>query len=833
MVAPVPGPGQGHYYSPFFPVNGFYHVLFFRAIFHILIDKFYYGLKCYKYIKCVTNSFNKEDFMTKTVCRLLVLSLCIAVPATSLYPQQAAPKKDKPADKKQAAEEQKKNGEEGNDTDAAKKTGGGEVTLKEIVVKGEQFLKKSPYTINVVNSNDIEKQGISRTADIIKSVPGVKMHEYDQGGVSNAIAIRGFQSGVHGGDMGVYLDGIPLNEYYGHGGGYADPNILIPIELDKVLVYKGPSSALYGNFSRGGTIVYMTKKGGDYVDVNAKYGSWNTVDIQSALGKTIISDKLTNNTAVQFYRTDGFQENSKQLFGNGSTRFTYRPTGDLEITLSLRAHGDDWNSPGYYSRTQWGMKKYAYKQQMFNPLSLPLDINDVAQNDGGERRQFTERLDVNYSAGQYVKILAWGFGLQTNWTRFSKFGSGSQAEQGYRVGKYGTGISANLDVPIHGDIRLKGVLGYEFFRDGTVYRRFQTFNRTRENLTQKKYTTFDTHAFFLETEWGLHQYFCPVIAVRADLFTGTFKNAMYLQDALGTADPLQQILILDERHQTINPRDYTSVSPKFGFISELVRDVLRFRANASNGFVMPPDTTIFQTWQHLKPSKIWQYEAGLTATYEKYLWVDVTGYMIDVANEANEYPAGSNIYRNMGTTRRWGIESTVKVMPVKYLELDGTFTWMDSKVRDIPWIGTDPATYYINVGNLLTKGKPLPNLPEYEAGAEIIWSSPIGLGGGFGWTYVGPQYTDSYGTRTWSQALTLRYLSNINSWGLDPDPIYKGYNLFDLYLSYTMMANNTPVTFRFDAKNILNEHYAGYAGGSSVWAPGAPRSFYGSVNMKF
>ncbi|HNW29615.1 MAG TPA: Plug domain-containing protein, partial [Spirochaetota bacterium] len=199
--------------------------------------------------------------MIKTVFRLLVLTLCIAVPVSHLYPQKAAPQKEDPAAGKQGTEKQKKQIEdEGKDNEAAEKKSGGEVTLKEIVVKGEQFLKKSPYTINVVNSNDIEKQGISRTADIIKSVPGVKMHEYDQGGVSNAIAIRGFQSGVHGGDMGVYLDGIPLNEYYGHGGGYADPNILIPMELDKVLVYKGPSSALYGNFSRGGTIVYITKK---------------------------------------------------------------------------------------------------------------------------------------------------------------------------------------------------------------------------------------------------------------------------------------------------------------------------------------------------------------------------------------------------------------------------------------------------------------------------------------------------------------------------------------------------------------------------------------------
>jgi len=772
--------------------------------------------------------------MIKLACRLLIIALCVTAPATILYPQQGAQKKDNPAAKKQGAEEQKKQEDEGRDADTAKKQGGGDITLKEIVVKGEQFLKKSPYTVNVVNSNDIEKKNISRTADIIKMVPGVKMHEYDQGGVSNAISIRGFQSGVHGGDMGVYLDGIPLNEYYGHGGGYADPNVLIPMELDKVLVYKGPSSALYGNFSRGGTIVYMTKKGGDYIHGNVKYGSWNSVDVQSAIGKTIISDKLSNNTAVQFYRTDGFQDNSKQLYGNGSTRFTYRPITDLEITISLRAHGDEWNAPGYMSRTQWGMRKYAYKQRMFNLLSLPVDINDFAQNDGGNRRQFTERLDINYAFNEYVKILAWGFGLQTNWTRFNKSGSSSQFERRYRIGKYGSGVSVNLDVPIHGDIRLKGILGYEYFNDDTVLKQFNTFDRIRQSQTQKKYSRFETHGFFCETEWTLHQYFTPVIGVRADLFAGRFKNAMYLEDMTSITNPVQLWMKSKERRQTINPSDYSNVSPKFGFTSELVRDVVRFRANASNGFVMPPDITLYQTWMHLEPSKIWQYEGGLTVTYEKYLWADVSGYMIDVTNEAKEEPVGSGLYGNMGTTRRWGIETTVKIMPVKYLELDGTFTWMMSKVRDIPLWGTRASTNYVNVGNMLAKGSPLPNIPEYQGGVEIIWSTPIGLGGGAGWTHVGPQYTDNYGTKTWSRALVLYYLNSAYSMGLgEAGPIYKGYNLFDLYLTYTMESEKHPLTFRVDAKNILNTHYAGYAGNMNTWAPGAPRYFEGSVGMKF
>ena len=111
--------------------------------------------------------------MIKLACRLLIITLCVAAPATILYPQQDAQKKDNPAAKKQGDEEQKKQEDEGKDADTAKKQGGGDITLKEIVVKGEQFLKKSPYTVNVVNSNDIEKKGISRTSDIIKMVPEV------------------------------------------------------------------------------------------------------------------------------------------------------------------------------------------------------------------------------------------------------------------------------------------------------------------------------------------------------------------------------------------------------------------------------------------------------------------------------------------------------------------------------------------------------------------------------------------------------------------------------------------------------------------------------------
>ncbi len=66
------------------------------------------------------------------------------------------------------------------------------------------------------------------------------------------IVIRGFGNGGHGGDLGAVIDGIPLNEAMSHADGYVDLNVIIPLEIDSFTVLKGPVSALYGNYNRGG-----------------------------------------------------------------------------------------------------------------------------------------------------------------------------------------------------------------------------------------------------------------------------------------------------------------------------------------------------------------------------------------------------------------------------------------------------------------------------------------------------------------------------------------------------------------------------------------------------
>ncbi len=674
-----------------------------------------------------------------------------------------------------------------------------DVTLDRVVVKGENLSEKdSSYTINAIDSEEIQKLGLSNTADIMKRVPGVEVSDYNQGGVSNAVIMRGFATGIHGGDLGIYLDGIPLNEYYGHGGGYADPNVLIPLELSRVLVYKGPSSALYGNFSRGGTVAFFTKKKGDYVDVFQKYGSFNTTDTQAALG-TELAKGLWNNTAVQYFRTDGYADNSEHIYGNASTRFTYEPVDKLEISLSLRAHGSDWDAPGYITRAQWGQEDFAFKQAFIDNDFQILGINDFPEDDGGERRQFSERIDVGYAVSDNVKILAWGFGLQSKWVRYAKFFGSSQSESNYRIGKYGAGANVNFDIQLYREIKIIGTAGYEFFRDGTKYKRYDSEYRRRTGLSQWKETEFDNHAFFIEMELFLHRFFRPTLAARYDMFAGNYTDKLFTS-ILGTTISTVPL----RYNQSFGVEKYDHISPKVGFRSTLVDDVLDIRASVCNGFILPPDTTLFEFYYNLKPSEIWQYEAGITVTWENYVTADAAGYMIDTTNEIKEYPTGSNFYRNLGQTRRWGIEAVLEVNPVKWITLKGHYAWSNSEivknVRD-------------SAENAYIRGNRIANIPKHLAGAEIIGMTPIGLGASARFSYTGEQYTDDLNT---SQKK------------------YRGYRLLDLALFYTLRVKDTyPLELGFTVKNVLNEHYATYASGDNFWSTGMPRSYYGTVSMRW
>jgi outer membrane receptor for ferrienterochelin and colicin len=133
-------------------------------------------------------------------------------------------------------------------------------SLQAVEVKGQTVRGASAaYTTTVIEAEDIANAHASHPQELLRQVPGMNVQNYQLSGVGDAIVMRGFGGGGHGGDVGVVLDGIPLNEAMSHADGYVDLGVIVPLEMERIRIYKGPVSALYGNFNRAGLMAIETR----------------------------------------------------------------------------------------------------------------------------------------------------------------------------------------------------------------------------------------------------------------------------------------------------------------------------------------------------------------------------------------------------------------------------------------------------------------------------------------------------------------------------------------------------------------------------------------------
>ncbi len=647
------------------------------------------------------------------------------------------------------------------------------IRLKDITVKGEAMpYSFNPATENVLTEDQIEKLDINRTSDILKAIPGVEIGNYNQGGVANSFSMRGFRSCGHGGDAAVYIDGIPLNEGESHADGYADMNVIIPLEIERLEVYKGPSSVLSGNFARAGTLAFFTKKGGEYDLLKFKYGSYETTDIQGAYGgKLDIGSGLQNNSAFQFYMTNGYQENSRWLKGNFSTRFSYDITDKLDAAVSLRFHGSDWHAPGYIPEEQFKDRDWSKKQA----------VN--AEDDGGRKEFYTQRIDIGYDLSDTFRLLYWGYATQQDFTRFAKFGydPGGQTERNYDRKVFGTGMSLNFDSSIY-SLPCMGVMGVEYYDENTDWLRWNTENRVRIEKTQDRQFIIKTVSLFGKVELNISRYFRPQIGLRYDDFGGSYNNH----------DP-------GELHFKHDMNDYSHLSPKMGFTSQVL-DPLLMRASYSEGFALPKGEAKYDPAINVDPVTVKQYEIGFTYNPSHMIWVDLSLYLLDTTNEILEDPPGSGIYKNAGDTRRKGLELAAKFRPVTGLEFFGDLSLIDTDIRNNP--------------DKQLEGKDVKGIPRdiINLGAEYTFSWGLGLTAK--WRHVGDYYIDSM---------------NLYK--------YDGYDTVDTALSYNIAdkkGTDYKLTFRVD--NIFDEHYSQsvwYGYGTRNYAVAWPRTFWGNLTIKW
>ena len=217
-------------------------------------------------------------------------------------------------------------------------------TLSEVVVTGtrnETDIRHLPMTVSVVDRPLIEYSNVPSLLPVLtEQVPGLFITSRGimgygvSGGAAGTISMRGLSGGS--GQVMVLIDGHP--QYMGMFG-HPISDAYQSLMAERVEVLRGPASVLYGSNAMGGVVNIVTRRmqqDGVRTDINAGYGSWNTV--QTELTNRVCYKGFSSIVSASYNRTDGHRTDMgfEQYGGYAKLGYDFSPhwrvRADVNVT---------------------------------------------------------------------------------------------------------------------------------------------------------------------------------------------------------------------------------------------------------------------------------------------------------------------------------------------------------------------------------------------------------------------------------------------------------------------------------------------------------------------
>ena len=284
--------------------------------------------------------------------------------------------------------------------------------LDEIVLssfKNDEKSKRIAERIELVNIERIAKVSPQTSADLLATVPGVKVQKSQFGGGSPVI--RGMESNR----VLLVVDGVRMNNAIYRKGHLQNSITITPNLLDKMEVVFGPSSVMYGSDALGGVIHYYTKtpKLTETKEVKSQFfGRFSTVN-----------QEVTSNYAAEI---------SSPTWAS-FTSISYSEFGDLRAG-NRRSHGfADWGQVYYYSENSGnnykenptvnnqpnllrntGYTQTDVLQKFFVPLSKNTDLKiNIQYSTSSNIPRFDRLIELtDLTDASSLKFAEWEYGPQ-------------------------------------------------------------------------------------------------------------------------------------------------------------------------------------------------------------------------------------------------------------------------------------------------------------------------------------------------------------------------------------------------------------------------------------
>jgi vitamin B12 transporter len=250
------------------------------------------------------------------------------------------------------------------------KAGGGAdaFDLGNIVVTGPREPETAsffPGQVEVVTQDVIKKSGAQNVLDLLNSLPGIYSDRDTAlyGQPMDGINIRGQESFDK---VAIIIDGRPDNMMNIMGHALLDPLAIDNVE--RIEIYKGPASVIFGSNARGGVINIITKKGSAEPEATFRqsFGSNDSYDTLFAFSDT--KGPLDIHFSLGAKGTAGYLPDDPTLAGNSDGAYRgVNNTAHLGYAINkYKSVSTDWrwnqftgNAPNSATnplkRNRWGM----------------------------------------------------------------------------------------------------------------------------------------------------------------------------------------------------------------------------------------------------------------------------------------------------------------------------------------------------------------------------------------------------------------------------------------------------------------------------------------------
>ncbi len=503
--------------------------------------------------------------------------------------------------------------------------------------RSEQMIGDVAGRVGLISAREINSTVKRSIDDVLKTSAAV--HSDRSSGLfshPSTVSIRGIAAGEQGRVLAL-IDGQPINK---SDGGTVNWNRINPEGIERIEIFKGPGSSVYGNNAMGGVINFITKKAskeGYHAFAELNLSGFNTIE-----EKISVSGKLQNKNGVSF-RISGFNRTSD---GYNTTREEFR-FDDFYVNSDLKEYGVD--------------AKITYQFNDKSNLQFNYNFFDDKRGQGTKVREnniMTHK--TNYTSLSFntvfsdVKLNMNVFYQMEDYLRvMEKYKASGSVISSYDLidvdaERLDLGGSVNVTIPFENNLAAAGV---EFKRgkiDGSdIYRlTFDTATKTYKTgtdvLTNRGYMT--TIAAFVNDEWKFNDQLKFSAGIR-------FDNVKFTDGEYILTNPSKPNEFLKTFAGKLKEYDWASLTPKisaqYAFLENLKAYAVYsqgFRAAALDDLTRPGFIKFgFKNANpNLQPEKIENIEIGLNYNVNQSLFIMPSIYYMI----GNDYMA----YLNTGQT---------------------------------------------------------------------------------------------------------------------------------------------------------------------------------------